>query len=320
MSNSKIDVFNKTLLFSPLNWGWGHCTRSIALLNKLQSQGNQVWIATNPKFQSVYEEYLNGVQFLSIEDYPFQFGNKGNFLWDLLLGVNGLKKIYKKEFRQVEEWVETLGVDLVLSDHRLGFRSRKVKSVLVSHQLNLSHPFFAFALNNIHRSLLKRFDEIWVPDDSERSLSGTLSKSNLSIPIKYIGCLSRFQLLNEEEKETKMVDGSDLLVVSGPEPHAYNLYDLVTRQYLDSQKELKIVYVNLAATARKTACNLKHLELSSWKDLDVEISNARKVISRSGYSTIMDLTVLKKPSVLIPTPGQGEQIYLATRHKKSPHF
>jgi len=35
------------------------------------------------------------------------------------------------------------------------------------------------------------------------------------------------------------------------------------------------------------------------------------IISRSGYSTIMDLVRLNKSAILIPTPGQTEQEYLA---------
>jgi len=40
------------------------------------------------------------------------------------------------------------------------------------------------------------------------------------------------------------------------------------------------------------------------------------VISRSGYTTIMDLAVLEKKAYFIPTPGQNEQEYLAKRLTK----
>ena len=36
-------------------------------------------------------------------------------------------------------------------------------------------------------------------------------------------------------------------------------------------------------------------------------------IGRSGYSTVMDLARLGKPALLIPTPGQTEQEYLANK-------
>jgi len=49
----------------------------------------------------------------------------------------------------------------------------------------------------------------------------------------------------------------------------------------------------------------------STNELNEEIERADWVISRSGYSTIMELAKLQKKSILIPTPGQTEQEYLA---------
>ena len=40
------------------------------------------------------------------------------------------------------------------------------------------------------------------------------------------------------------------------------------------------------------------------------------IVTRSGYSTIMDLAVLGKRAILIPTPGQTEQEYLARRFEE----
>jgi predicted glycosyltransferase len=47
------------------------------------------------------------------------------------------------------------------------------------------------------------------------------------------------------------------------------------------------------------------------EELNKEIAMAEYVISRSGYTTVMDLVKLKKKSILVPTPGQTEQEYLA---------
>ncbi len=43
-----------------------------------------------------------------------------------------------------------------------------------------------------------------------------------------------------------------------------------------------------------------------------EMERAEYIISRSGYSTVMDIAMLEKKSILIPTPGQTEQEYLAS--------
>ena len=50
------------------------------------------------------------------------------------------------------------------------------------------------------------------------------------------------------------------------------------------------------------------------------ITEADIVFCRSGYSTIMDLIALGKTAVLIPTPGQTEQEYLADYLSKKGYF
>ena len=46
-------------------------------------------------------------------------------------------------------------------------------------------------------------------------------------------------------------------------------------------------------------------------DLALALNQSNVIISRSGYSTIMDLLALGKKAFFIPTPGQNEQEYLA---------
>jgi UDP-N-acetylglucosamine:LPS N-acetylglucosamine transferase len=46
-------------------------------------------------------------------------------------------------------------------------------------------------------------------------------------------------------------------------------------------------------------------------ELQPLLESASLVVCRSGYSSLMDLVLMKKPAVLIPTPGQTEQEYLA---------
>ena len=46
-------------------------------------------------------------------------------------------------------------------------------------------------------------------------------------------------------------------------------------------------------------------------EMQEAILNSKLIIARSGYSTIMDLAMLGKKVIFIPTPGQTEQAYLA---------
>ena len=59
----------------------------------------------------------------------------------------------------------------------------------------------------------------------------------------------------------------------------------------------------------------KHEIVPHLEDVDfvAALYSAKKIICRSGYSTIMDLVVLGKKAFFIPTPGQFEQEYLAQK-------
>ena len=59
---------------------------------------------------------------------------------------------------------------------------------------------------------------------------------------------------------------------------------------------------------------IEHIDFLDQEALARELTQAKLVICRSGYSTLMDVHQLGiRHLLLIPTPGQTEQIYLAKR-------
>lgn len=162
--------------------------------------------------------------------------------------------------------------------------------------------------SKIHQKIIKKFDECWIPDlKGEPNYSGELGhleRHNLNL--KYIGVLSRFT-------HQKLVIKYNLLVVlSGPEPQRSLLENklLIELKYYKG----KVLFVRgvLASTTKITATrNIKIVNYLLSNDLEKAINQSEIVLARSGYSTIMDLTVLGKKAFFIPTPGQYEQEYLA---------
>jgi predicted glycosyltransferase len=60
--------------------------------------------------------------------------------------------------------------------------------------------------------------------------------------------------------------------------------------------------------------------MANAEELNQIICASEFVVARCGYSTIMDLIKLQKRALLIPTPGQPEQEYLAQRLSCHPLF
>jgi len=294
------ELHNKRILFSALNWGMGHVSRSIGLIQELEKNGNTIVIACNDSQKLVFEEYFPNISIVNHDGYPFSFKGKGNFEMDLMRSFLKLHRRMKREIDEVEEFVKENKVDLIISDHRYGFRSENIQSVFITHQLNLPVKWYASFVQKWHERLMKKFDAIWVMDSENSALAGELSKNIKELNVNYIGPYSRFMFQHDNIGE----NGKTVLIVSGPEVYA--------RQFIEERLPLlkKAETQIIAASSIGTSENWIRVS-NRWKEQDLAILNASKIISRSGYSTIMDLHFLQKPFDLHPTKGQAEQEYLA---------
>ena len=197
--------------------------------------------------------------------------------------------------------VDKYSIDLVLSDHRYGFYSPIVQSLFITHQFNLPVPWYQRNADRLHKKLMSKFDSIWIMDDSDSRLAGKLSISGNERKVNYIGPYSRFMLyeISKFKKTTSIV-----LIASGPTVYAQQLVDEVLSS---TKKEEPIVICEEVILVSEDYQKV----VGSWRAQDEIILSAQKIISRSGYSTIMDIDFLKCEAELIPTPGQAEQFYLA---------
>ncbi len=223
-----------------------------------------------------------------------------------LLGVIG------KENTLLSRIVRKRKIDLVVSDNRYGFYAKKVPSIFITHQVHLLMPshmaLVSSVVNGINRRLINNFSALWIPDgEGEFAISGKLGQSNLpSIPHNYLGHLSRM------EKMTCNKEYDIAVVLSGPEPQRSILEEKVLDQLKGSNNRVLLVRGLPNEKERlATSDNIDDRSHLTSKELNKAICASTKVICRSGYSSIMDLLKLQKPALLIPTPGQTEQEYLA---------
>lgn len=300
-------ISNKRILYSPLNWGMGHVARSIALIDELLSNGNKLFIACDRKQRAVYETYFNDITFIDHQGYPFRFKGKGRFGTDLLMRLGPLQERLNREKKEAEDYVVQHNIDLVISDHRYGFYSEEVPSVFLTHQVHLPLKWYQFAASMLHKKYLKKFSEYWILDYKDSRLAGKLSYGDGSGKEQYIGPYSRFKLYKDRPKK----DIDELLIASGPKIYAQQLIDKVLNETADKGNLVIICEDQLVVPDDVRRIN------GSWKDKDAAILRAKKLISRSGYSTIMDVDELNVPAKYYSTPGQLEQEYLADLHREN---
>ena len=291
------EIQHKRILYSCLDWGSGHVSRSIGIIRELQKGNNSVFLFCSEYQKQIFEQYKLSVTYLVGDKFRFSFKGEGNFSREMLRNGLRFRKSVSKEKKLTHHLVNEYNIELVISDHCYGFYSESIPSIFITHQVQLP-PRSGFLAQRIHQKWMSKFNEVWIVDNEEKRLAG-----QLSTPIEkstFIGWFSRFSSREEIIEPGKIVG-----VVSGPEPYTEQLFNWIIEQY--GNQNLVIVapkkYENVPANVRV---------ITGWIQADKEILSAETIISRNGYSTLMDLQFLNKKAILIPTPGQLEQDYLAT--------
>ncbi len=296
------NVSNQRILVSPLDWGWGHVSRCIGLIDRLKKQGNEMLVAGTSAQQEVFQQYFPNLECVDHAGYGFRFGGKGHFALDLLKDARRLSQRARQEQNEVDDLVEEYAIDLVISDHRYGFRSSIVPSIFVTHQLNLPVRWWEKAGQRRHVNFMKAFSQVWVMDRAQNRLAGKLSEPIDGLSTSYIGLFSRFARYGSTGSS-----GSTVAIISGPQVYGQQFLNSVVEQY----PGVTVI------CDESLACPDSTQRISgNWLRQDQVILSASKIISRSGYSTLMDLEELGIEAILVPTPGQSEQQYFARRYKR----
>jgi UDP:flavonoid glycosyltransferase YjiC (YdhE family) len=303
----------RNILIAPLDWGLGHATRCIPIIQGLASRGHHVFLAASGSSKALLKERFPELPMfeLSPTNISYSTGSR-NLLFSLLTQVPGLLLHTRKENKWLAELVKIHHIDLVISDNRPGLFHKHIETIYITHQLRIfsGKRWLDGLLTASHRKLINKFSRCWVPDVSQvPGLAGELSHPGQlpSIPVDYIGPQSRFETV-----ENVIFSDYTLLLLSGPEPQR----SLLETRFLEEAKRTGKKYIlvrGLPGTSRpiEHGSNVTVYAHLPTEELSRIIVSARQVFCRAGYSTIMDLVRLNKHAVLIPTPGQGEQEYLA---------
>jgi len=164
----------------------------------------------------------------------------------------------------------------------------------------------------IHKGFITRYNECWIPDTLVNGgLSGDLSHEYpLPKNAKFIGTLSRFQGIDQIKINT---DYGVVAVISGIEPQRTLFEEYLTKRFRNATHKTLLIAGQPQAEKREHKIgNITIVSHLPDAELASVLLGATRIISRSGYSTIMDLEALGciGKAELIATPGQTEQEYL----------
>lgn len=303
-----------------MDWGLGHATRIVPIVEILKQKGAEVVIGADNRPLEFLKQRFPETDYVRLPGFKPSYPEKGSVAWSLIRSYPRIKREAKRAHQLLQQVILEKNIDVVISDNRYELNADKVKSVFITHQLNiqtsglqkLAHPFITKIINQY----IRQYDELWIPDNQgQPNLSGKLSHLK-KMPIEntwFIGPLSRFFGI----KFQTLAKPIDLLIIlSGPEPQRSLLEQILTEQALKSGLRTVIL---LGKPEESKTCEIEQVKIIphlSDPEIAALIDSANVVVSRPGYSTLMDLAVFGKKAIFIPTPGQTEQEYLAEQLKQ----
>jgi hypothetical protein len=305
----------KNILICPLEWGLGHAGRMVPLARRLQELDHNVFFGAGKEHLLFLKSEVPGVSYIDFPGFGIKYSRYlPQYLVILLKSPFLLYHIILEHYR-LKRIIRDYSIEIVISDSRIGLWNAKIKTVFITHQLRIPFPepfgFLEFMGEILTSSVIKKYSLCFIPDlEGDLNLSGRLShRINLPSNARYIGILSRLS-----GNHTLPSSPSDMctVILSGPEPQRSVLRQKIVRTLLSSGKPSAILEGkpgNSDGSYRiKNLVFYNHLQ---ERETFMLLSSSDTIISRSGYTTIMELVSLGLSALLIPTPGQTEQEYLA---------
>ncbi len=309
------------VLVAPLNWGLGHAARCVPLVNRLLAQGDEVVLGGDGESLVLLRKHFPTLQTIRFADLSLSYSAGKSQVGAMLRALPKIVCAAWKDHCLLGELLDRELFDLVVSDNRFGLVSRKTRCVYVTHQLHIRLPRRYRRLEplaaRLHGWIGRHYTEVWVPDydEAERSLSGALGHTEKQRygTVRYIGPLSRFDGRENPMRPSRIDRFEVVAVLSGLEPQRSMLEEEIVSRYSGKKERVLIVEGKpskpMLQVTRGNICIVPYIDDAPLMDV---LQKAKRIIARSGYSTIMDLATLEllDRAELIATPGQPEQEYL----------
>ncbi|MFT3884879.1 MAG: glycosyltransferase [Flavobacteriales bacterium] len=306
------------ILVAPLDWGLGHATRCVPIIRRLIASGATPIIGADKGPLAVLRAEFPELEHTVIPGMDVRYTRGASQGGTLARQFPRMLRSVRDEHAELMRSKEALRLDAVISDQRFGLHAQGLPSVLITHQVFPFAPFGQRLVRRINQRMMMHFDAIWIPDHAEApGLAGALSHGPLPKQARYIGPISRLDPASAIKPGTHY---ATVAVISGPEPQRTLLEEKLLRRMQALPGAHMLVRGKPGSGAEEQRGNVTVLPHADAPTLAGLLLDAGRIISRTGYTTLMDLDALGRTALLIPTPGQPEQEYLGGLHARTGLF
>ncbi len=306
------------ILVAPLDWGLGHSTRCVPIIQQLIHHGAVPIIGADAGPLALLRKEFPQLEHVRIPGVDVRYSKGGSQLWSMARQFPAMVRSVQAERALFDRLRQQLRLDAVISDQRFGIRSSELPSVIITHQVFPFTPIAQTALRKVNLHHIGRFDRCWIMDEPQApGLAGELSHGRwVPANARYIGTVSRMAPSKTAVKKRYGV----VAVISGPEPQRTLLEHLLIDQLRSLEGENLLVLGLPNSSRNESIGNLTVRSHLSSNELTEAMFASELIVSRSGYTTLMDLVALGRTALIIPTPGQAEQEYLGKLHERTGRF
>jgi hypothetical protein len=307
------------ILFATHDWGLGHATRDLVLMRGLLGEGHRLTVLSNGRALRLLKQELGSAcQYVALRDIPKPLGRRAFWFYvRMSLALPLVFHTFRRERLLVQQLHRSTPFDRIVSDSRFGVWSPEVPTFHLFHSLRQIIPGRPRGLERLvecsQRRMLSRATRILIPDAPQDGLAGDLCHHpacNWEDRLEYIGILSSVQ------RRPLPQDIDYFISISGAEPQRTIFEQLVLQQV--GQLEGRIVIALGRPDANRSVRDDGRIAVHSYMSRAQQeemMNRAALVVTRSGYTTLMELAELRKKALLVPTVGQSEQEYLADYHE-----
>lgn len=314
----------KQTLFAVHDWGLGHATRDLVLIRGLLAAGHHVTVVSAGRaLRLLREELGDRCSFHELRDIPKPLSRRAFWFYvKMSLALPLVFRTFHLERRFVDSLCRSQGFDCIISDSRYGICHRDTPSFYLVHSLRQIIPGRPRLLERLvefsQKRLLSGAVKIIIPDERAQGLAGDLCHDlacSWDDKLDYIGILSSIRRGTVEQ------DIDYFISISGAEPQRSIFERIVLSQFrrLPGRVVITLGKPESRMDALTDANAVIHEYMDRAKQQEM-MNRARLVISRSGYTTMMELAELGRRALLVPTVGQSEQEYLAAYHERLGHL
>lgn len=306
------------VLVAPLDWGLGHAARDVPIIQRLLELDARPILAADKGPLALLRDAFPALPSVKLPGVAVRYATRGSQAWALARQLPSLLRSVREEHSALQRLRQELMLDAVISDQRFGLHASGLPSVIITHQLAPRVPIAQGLLRRMNHRFIARFDRCWVPDMAEApGLAGVLSHGHASAHVRYIGPLSRLRRSSRNDRAARY---SIVAVVSGPEPQRTLFEQQLLEQLRTVEGEHLLVMGKPDSQQDVREGRVRCAGHLNAEELTDALLGARMIVSRSGYTTLMDLHELGLGALLVPTPGQPEQEYLAELHGGTGRF